>query len=110
MLLKRHDGDTTIDECLLIISENAVRYLWLLANGQNKTDEFIWLANALDFHNEGIADMHILGLIEVGTGVNEDRVTPDDYVIEKRGEDLLKYAASQGVNFEELKVDPKRFQ
>lgn len=110
MLLNTHSDETPIHECLLIISENAVRYLWLLANGHKDSEEFVWLANALDFHNEGIADMHVLGLIEVASSESEDELAPDDYVIEPRGNELLEYASRQGVNFDDLKVDTKIFQ
>lgn len=110
MLLNSHDENTSVDECLLIVSESGMRYLWLLANNIRDTQEFVWLANALDYHNVGIADMHILGLIEVGEGCSEDQTKPDHYVIEQKGREHIKYAVSQGVCFERLAVDTSKFQ
>lgn len=110
MLLPHHDSSTSLEECLLIISENSMRYLWLLENGHTDTEEFVWLANALDYHNEGVADMHILGLIEVGEGVSVDPAAPDVYTIEPRGRELLELAAAKGVDFQKLAIEPRRFQ
>lgn len=106
MIFSKIKGHESLRDCLLILTESCMRFLYLLGKGVTESREFNYLINQLEQSECGLSELHKLQLIEPVSVVG-CHCSTSGFEIEKKGLELIEYAESDvNIDFSKLTVTP----